>query len=38
MQIDKKDIYIGVFSTIEEAVVARDLRFKELAGEFYRVD
>jgi len=38
MQVDKKDIYIGLFSTIEEAVVARDLRFKELAGEFYKID
>jgi hypothetical protein len=38
MQIDKKDIYIGVFSTIEEAVVARNLRFKELVGEFYKID
>ena len=37
MQIDGKDIYIGLFNTIEEAIKTRDLKFKELTGEYYRV-
>jgi hypothetical protein len=36
MQVDGKDIYIGLFSTIEEAISSRDIKFKELAGEFFR--
>ena len=37
MQIDGKDIYIGLFNTIEEAIQSRDEKFKQLAGVFYRV-
>lgn len=36
MQVDGKDIYIGLFNTIEEATINRDAKFKELTGEFYR--
>lgn len=31
-----KNIHIGIFDTLEEAITARDLKIKELAGEFYR--
>ena len=37
MQVNGKDIYIGLFNTIEEAVNTRDLKLKELTGEYYRV-
>jgi hypothetical protein len=36
MQVDGKDIYIGLFNTVEEAIASRDIKFKQLAGEFYR--
>jgi hypothetical protein len=36
MQINGEDIYIGLFNTVEEAIVTRDLKFKQLAGEFYK--
>lgn len=36
MQVNGKDIYIGLFNTVEEAIQSRDQKFKELAGEFYR--
>jgi hypothetical protein len=36
MQVEGKDIYIGLFNTIEEAIINRDTKFKELTGEFYR--
>lgn len=31
-----KNIHIGIFGTLEEAIAARDLKTKELAGEFFR--
>ena len=37
MQVNGKDIYIELFNTIEEAIKTRDLKFKELTGEYYRV-
>jgi hypothetical protein len=36
MQVDGKDIYIGLFNTVEEAIISRDAKFKQLTGEFYR--
>lgn len=36
MQVDGKDIYIGLFNTVEEAIASRDIKFKQLVGEFYR--
>ena len=36
MRVDGKDIYIGLFNTVEEAITSRDIKFKQLAGEFYR--
>jgi HNH endonuclease len=37
MRYHGKDIYIGLFETLEEALVARDSTFKQLTGDFYRV-
>ena len=37
MQVDGKDIYIGLFNTVEEAIASRDIKFKQLTGEFYRI-
>lgn len=34
--LKNKIIYIGSYSTIEEAIAARDLAGKQIAGEFYR--
>jgi len=36
MQVEGKDIYIGLFNTIEEAIQSRDEKFKQLVGEFYK--
>ena len=35
MRIKGKDIYVGCYETIEEAIKARE-KFKELAGHFYK--
>lgn len=32
-----KQIYVGAFATIEEAIKARDAKIKESAGEFFRI-
>ena len=37
MQVDGKDIYIGLFETLEEAIISRDNIFKQLTGEYYKV-
>lgn len=31
-----KNIHIGIFNTLQEAVLARDLKIKELIGKFYK--
>lgn len=36
MRFEGKDVYIGLFNSLEEAITARDLKFKQLAGHFYR--
>jgi len=36
MQINGEDIYIGLFDTVEDAIIARDFKFKQLVGEFYK--
>lgn len=36
MRYYSKNIHIGIFNTLEEAIAARDLKIKELTGEYYR--
>lgn len=37
MRFKGNDVYIGLYETLDEAIVARDNKFKELVGDFYRV-
>jgi hypothetical protein len=36
IRVNGKDIFVGLFDTIKEAVIKRDLKTKELMGEYSR--
>ena len=36
IRVNKKQVHVGIFETLESAIKARDKKLKEIAGEFFK--